>query len=117
MYVDDAVVPSLDKADIENAHITGEYYQLDAVPTQRRVGCAGEGLTARMRDGMVHDSGAGGAFEPDGIRPIADDERDLRRIGGVGGGIDQRLQIRAAAGNQHADLEPAHYACASCPWC
>ena len=61
----------------------------------------------------MRDPGACGAREPRRVRPIADDEDDFGRVGRVGSGIDQRLQVRSAARNQNADLEPCHGAV---PW-
>jgi len=52
----------------------------------------------------VRDSGAGGMRQPRRLGPVADDEDDFGRVSGVGGGVDQRLQVRSAARNQNAHL-------------
>src|SRR5712691_4192552 len=59
-----------------------------------------------MRDGAMRDPGALGARHPRRLGPVADDEDDFGRVGRVGGSVDQRLQVRSAARNQNAHLEP-----------
>ena len=56
----------------------------------------------------MRDPGACRPVEPRRLRPVADDENDFGRIGRVGSGVDQRLQVRPAARDQNADFEPCH---------
>ena len=80
----------------------------DAALPQRRIGRRGEGLPARVGNDAMRDAGAGGPLEPRRLGAVADHEDDFGRIGRVGRGIDQRLQVRPAAGDQNADFEPGH---------
>ena len=74
---------------------------------------AAKPFAARIGDHAMRDPGAGGAFEPRRLRAVADHEDDFGRIGRIGGGIDQRLQVRPAARDQNAKFEPGHCSSAS----
>jgi len=65
-----------------------------------------------MFDMAMRDAGARRPLEPRGVGPVAEHEHDLGRIGRIGRGIDQRLQVGPASGDQNSDFEPCHAASA-----
>ena len=108
MDIDEPIAPSRDKRAVEDAHISGQRDESDAALPQRGIGRRGEGLPALLGNNAVRDPGAGGPPEARRLGAVADHENDFGRIGRVGGGLDQRLQVRPAARDQNADLEPGH---------
>ena len=61
-------------------------------------------------DGRDRDSRRLRREKPLRLRPIRQDERDLRRIVRIAGGLDQRAHVGAAPGNQDRDATAAHSA-------
>jgi hypothetical protein len=106
--VDHPIAPSLHQAGIEKAHEAGERHQLDAMPPQGCIGHRGEDAAIALADHLVRDAGLRRVLQPLRLAPVADDQDDLGRIGGVGRRFDQRLQVRAAPRDQHANPEPGH---------
>src|ERR1051326_226418 len=60
----------------------------------------------RMRDDLPGDAGLRRPVQALRLGPVADDQRDFGGVGRVSRGLDQRLQIRAAPREQHADPKP-----------
>lgn len=106
--VDHAVAPGIDKTGVEDAHKPGERDQFDIVPGQRGCGRGRKSGRVALRDHRLRNAGAGGVAKPRGLDPIADDERNLGRMGGIGAGRNQGREVRAATRNQHSHLEPRH---------
>ena len=75
---------------------------------QRCVRRDGEGGAIALGDHLMRDSGLRRALQPLRLGLVADDKGDLGGIGGVRRGVDQRLQVRAAPRDQHANPEPGH---------
>ncbi len=61
-----------------------------------------------MHEDGVGNAGRGGARQTRRLRPVADDDDNLGGIGRIGTGVDQRLQVRPAAGDQHAQPHSRH---------
>ena len=78
------------------------------LPPQGRIAAAAKAGAVRLRDDLM--AGMPACRRPLRalrLRAVADDEHDLGGIGGGRRGFDQRLQIRAAPRDQHADPELA----------
>ncbi len=102
MNVDHPIAPSLDKTGVEDAHKASEANQVDPVPAQSRVSLRRKTYAITVRNHCARDASGGGPRQARGVRPVADDNGDLGGIGWIGARIDQRLQIRPASGDQHA---------------
>ena len=68
-----------------------------AASQARPVGVVGDRAGERRHAGPL---GAGQALD---AGPVGPDGDDPRRVAGLGGGVEQRLQQRAGAGHQHHD--------------
>src|SRR5579872_4654455 len=108
MNVDQPVAPALDKTFMQDAHEAGQRDESDAGAAQRMMRLGGEMLAIGVGDNPAPDPGRSCPVEARRVGAVADHQPDLGRVGGIGGGVDQRLQIRAAARDQHADPQPGH---------
>ena len=61
-----------------------------------------------MIDDRARDAGFRGEGQACGIRPIAHDVRDRAVDVAAPRGVDQRAQVRSAAGNQDGDARERH---------
>jgi hypothetical protein len=78
---------------VSRMHKPGERDEFDARAAQRSIRRGGERQAIRLDNGLVWDSGCGGARQPRRVGAIADDADDLGWAGSVCRSIDQRLQI------------------------
>jgi hypothetical protein len=101
--VDYLIAPRLDEIAIEYPHEPGKANEADAVPAQQNIGCGGKrGAVMRDHD-FSRDAGFRRPFETLRFGPVADDKPDFCRVSRIGACLDQRLQVRSPAGNQHRD--------------
>ena len=107
MHVDDA--PGIQGGEIlrEDAQESGQHDQVGPVLLQRLNQFAFEGLLAAaafLVDLQALDPGLDRALHGVGAEPVAHDQRDLSvRNLSPGFGIQDRLEVRSAAGDQYSD--------------
>jgi hypothetical protein len=108
MDIDHAVAPGGDEARRQQPHEAGEADELGARRLERAVEGAVE-LGARGVVAMRHDRGADaggrGAGEAGRRGLIRQHQHDLGRRIGRAAGLDQRLHVAAAAGDQDGGLQ------------
>jgi hypothetical protein len=107
------VPPASHEALAMKPHETGVAEQLDAGLAQLGVESVVEGF-ARVEVGMVNDQRGNetglGAQQALRARHVRHHENDPRRIVGGFAGVDQRLEVRASAGDQNGDTGFGHAA-------
>jgi hypothetical protein len=87
----------------QDTHESGEYHQVHAVVCQAVNQRLVEGFPAvvfAVIDATGGDAGVGRALQPRRLRVIADDDTDAGIQLAAGAGVDKRLHIGSAAGNE-----------------
>ena len=111
MDVDESIVPVIHEGWRQNAHEAGG---TDEGGTGGFEGAgqfefkAGSILEIFMIDDGRIDAGGAGAVEARGARDIRNDHSHLSGKRAIGARVDERLEIRAAPGNQYANLQIRH---------
>src|SRR5260221_2292014 len=111
MDVDEPIARELDEGLAENPHDAGEAHECIAGRLQRGVERGVEFVARRMvavRNHLRRNARLRSAPEPLRIAAVRQHEPDLRREVALHAGVDQRLQVRAAARDQHGNLQPGH---------
>src|SRR5438093_1229462 len=100
MNIDDPTREPLEKRSREQMHVTGQHDEVDPAQLEPvgelAIARGAIRVAARVED-AVRDSGGVGACEPAGVGAIRRDGCDRQS------GVDQGLQIRSLAGDEHAD--------------
>src|SRR5688572_23026997 len=105
MNVENRLRIRVDHWPAENPHETGEADEPDITRlelTHQRAIVFVARRPASMTDDDRLDAGGTCTLETQCIRLVRDDHRNRGIQTATGDGVDQRLQIRAATGNQHA---------------
>src|SRR5215204_6296140 len=98
--------PAVDEPRRQDAHEAGKAEELDAMRQKLLVERTLEGLALRIGlvvDDRGCDPGGRRPREAFRVRPVRDHQRDLGRVVGRLGGLDQRRHVGTAAGNEDGD--------------